>query len=55
MIEEQIKRRMNPEELLEILGLDIEYMCDILSYEITEAAAHGKFYFLIDESNGDED
>jgi len=61
MIEEQIKRKLNPEELIEILGLDIDYMCDILSYEILEAAAQGKFYFLtdarssaLDESNGDD-
>ena len=55
MIEEQIKRKVDPELLIEILGLDIDYLCDILSYEILEAQAQGKFYFLADESDGDTD
>lgn len=45
-----IKDRLNPEELLDVLELDIDTVVDLCYPYITEAIEAGKFEWLQEES-----
>lgn len=54
-IEEQIKRRLNPEEFCDILEISIEELWDAFAYKVVEAQVQGRFYFLEEDSDDDQD
>lgn len=43
-----IIEKVNPEELIDVLGLDIEYLTNRLKIEVMEAVEEGDFDYVLE-------